>query len=106
MSTVSAVKVVTAREAVQEPLPARVQEALGQLVGVAKEGLRTSIDLLQAGKALLIFPEGERTWNGRILTWASRRRRILRALRPDHAQLARRRDRVGRQRHHGAPGAR
>ena len=39
MSTVSAVKVVTAREAVQEPLPARVQEALGQLVGVAKEGL-------------------------------------------------------------------
>jgi putative transposase len=39
MSTVSAVKVVTAREAVDEPLPARVQEALGQLVGAAKEGL-------------------------------------------------------------------
>ncbi|MFO0844019.1 MAG: lysophospholipid acyltransferase family protein [Gemmataceae bacterium] len=32
--------------------------------GVAKEGLRASIDLLQAGKALLIFPEGERAWDG------------------------------------------
>ncbi len=39
MSTVSAVKVVTAEDAAQEPLPARVQEALGQLVGAAKEGL-------------------------------------------------------------------
>jgi 1-acyl-sn-glycerol-3-phosphate acyltransferase len=34
--------------------------------GVAKEGLRTSIDLLQAGKALLIFPEGERTFTGKM----------------------------------------
>jgi len=33
------VKVVTARQAVEEPLPARVQEALGQLVGAAREGL-------------------------------------------------------------------
>ena len=39
MGTVSAVKVVTAREAVEEPLPRRVQEALGQLVGAAREGL-------------------------------------------------------------------
>jgi hypothetical protein len=39
MGTVSAVKVVTAEDAVEEPLPARVQEALGQLVGAAKEGL-------------------------------------------------------------------
>src|SRR5438270_10335610 len=39
MRTVPAVKVVTARQAVEEPLPARVQEALGQLVGAAKEGL-------------------------------------------------------------------
>src|SRR6266699_3239200 len=39
MRTVPAVKVVTASEAVEEPLPARVQEALGQLVGAAKEGL-------------------------------------------------------------------
>ena len=39
MSTVSAVKVVTAEDAVEEPLPPRVQEALGELVGAAKEGL-------------------------------------------------------------------
>ncbi|MFO0879207.1 MAG: lysophospholipid acyltransferase family protein [Gemmataceae bacterium] len=32
--------------------------------GVAKEGLKTSIELLQAGRALLIFPEGERAWDG------------------------------------------
>jgi putative transposase len=39
MKTVPAVKVVTAEDAVEEPLPARVQEAHGQLVGAAKEGL-------------------------------------------------------------------
>ena len=39
MSTVAAVKVVTAEEAVEEPLPARVQEVLGELVGAAREGL-------------------------------------------------------------------
>jgi len=39
VQTVSAVKVVTAREAVEESLPPRIQEALGQLVGAAKEGL-------------------------------------------------------------------
>src|SRR6266699_2221265 len=39
MRTVPAVKVVTASQAVEEPLPARVQEALGQLVGAAREGL-------------------------------------------------------------------
>ena len=39
MQTVSPVKVVTAQEAVEEPLPPRIQEALGQLVGAAKEGL-------------------------------------------------------------------
>jgi 1-acyl-sn-glycerol-3-phosphate acyltransferase len=32
--------------------------------GVAKEGLKTMIDLLQAGKPVLIFPEGERAWDG------------------------------------------
>jgi 1-acyl-sn-glycerol-3-phosphate acyltransferase len=35
--------------------------------GVAKEGIRASIDLLQAGKALLIFPEGERSPEGAML---------------------------------------
>src|SRR2546425_7097260 len=39
MRTVPAAKVVTAEDAVEEPLPPRVQEALGELVGVAKEGL-------------------------------------------------------------------
>ena len=34
--------------------------------GVAKEGLRTCIDLLQAGKPLLVFPEGRRTADGEM----------------------------------------
>jgi 1-acyl-sn-glycerol-3-phosphate acyltransferase len=34
--------------------------------GVAKEGLKTSIDLLEAGRALLVFPEGERTLTGKM----------------------------------------
>ena len=39
MQTVSPSQVVDAREAVEEPLPPRIQAALGQLVGAAKEGL-------------------------------------------------------------------
>jgi putative transposase len=39
MQTVSRSQVVTAEEAVEEALPPRIQEALGQLVGAAKEGL-------------------------------------------------------------------
>ena len=39
MQTVSRPQVVAAEEAVEVPLPPRVQEALGQLVGAAKEGL-------------------------------------------------------------------
>jgi putative transposase len=39
MQTVSRSQVITAQEAIEEPLPARIQEALGQLVGAAKEGL-------------------------------------------------------------------
>jgi 1-acyl-sn-glycerol-3-phosphate acyltransferase len=34
--------------------------------GVAKEGLKTSVDLLHSGKALLIFPEGERSLTGQM----------------------------------------
>lgn len=34
--------------------------------GVAKEGLRTVLDLLQANQAVLVFPEGERTLTGEI----------------------------------------
>ncbi len=32
--------------------------------GVAKEGLKTVLELLKAGEVVLIFPEGERTWDG------------------------------------------
>jgi transposase-like protein len=39
MQTVSRPGVVTPEQAVEEPLPPRIQEALGELVGAAKEGL-------------------------------------------------------------------
>ena len=39
MKKVSAPKVVTALEASESPLPAQIQEALGELVGAAREGL-------------------------------------------------------------------
>jgi 1-acyl-sn-glycerol-3-phosphate acyltransferase len=32
--------------------------------GVAKEGLKTAVEKLHAGHAVLIFPEGERSWKG------------------------------------------
>ena len=34
--------------------------------GVAKEGIKTCIDLLQAGKPMLVFPEGRRTADGKM----------------------------------------
>src|ERR1700733_11514970 len=39
MMTVSRSQVVTSAEVVEDSLPPRIQEALGQLVGAAKEGL-------------------------------------------------------------------
>jgi transposase-like protein len=39
MRKVSAPKVVTTLEAIETPLPAQIQEALGELVGAAREGL-------------------------------------------------------------------
>jgi transposase-like protein len=39
MQIVSRPEVVGAQEAVEQPLPPRIQEALGELVGAAKEGL-------------------------------------------------------------------
>jgi putative transposase len=39
MKKVSVSKVVTATEALESPLPAEIQEALGELVGAAREGL-------------------------------------------------------------------
>jgi 1-acyl-sn-glycerol-3-phosphate acyltransferase len=34
--------------------------------GFAREGLKAILEQLQAGRAVLIFPEGERTWDGDI----------------------------------------
>jgi 1-acyl-sn-glycerol-3-phosphate acyltransferase len=34
--------------------------------GVAKEGLKTCLELLKAGRALLVFPEGERSETGKM----------------------------------------
>src|SRR5215204_753394 len=39
MKKVPATKVVTSLEASESPLPPRIQEALGELVGAAREGL-------------------------------------------------------------------
>ena len=39
MKTVPAAKVVTTLAAAESPLPAQIQEALGELVGAAREGL-------------------------------------------------------------------
>ena len=39
MSKVSGPQVVTSAEAVERPLPPQIQEALGELVGAAREGL-------------------------------------------------------------------
>ncbi len=32
--------------------------------GVAKEGLKSILEQLERGKAVVVFPEGERTWDG------------------------------------------
>ncbi len=34
--------------------------------GVAKEGLKTILEVLHAGHAVVVFPEGERTWKGNM----------------------------------------
>ncbi len=39
MKKVSGPEVVTAAEALESPLPPQIQEALGELVGAAREGL-------------------------------------------------------------------
>jgi hypothetical protein len=39
MKKVPAAKVITTVEASESPLPAEIQEALGELVGAAREGL-------------------------------------------------------------------
>lgn len=37
--------------------------------GIAKEGIRTCIELLGANKAMLVFPEGERTLTGEMMSF-------------------------------------
>ena len=34
--------------------------------GIAKEGLKAILERLQMGQAVLVFPEGERTWQGEV----------------------------------------
>lgn len=34
--------------------------------GIAKEGLKSILEMLKAGHAVVVFPEGERTWNGKM----------------------------------------
>src|SRR4051795_177880 len=68
MSKVSAPKVVTALEATESPLPAKIQEALGELVGAAREGLLAlSVgvglgvvhELLELGLDEVVGPKGK-----------------------------------------------
>jgi len=68
MKKVSGVQVVTSAEALERPLPAEIQEALGELVGVAREGLLTlsvgvglSVvhELMEAEVAEVVGPKGK-----------------------------------------------
>jgi transposase-like protein len=68
MGTVSVPKVVTALEASESPLPAQIQEALGELVGAAGEGLlalsvgvglRVVHELMELEVAEVVGPKGK-----------------------------------------------
>jgi putative transposase len=68
MRKVAAAQVVTAAEAVEMPLPAQIQEALGELVGAAREGLMALsvgvglgvvYELMQAEVDEVVGPKGE-----------------------------------------------
>jgi transposase-like protein len=70
MSKVSGPQVVTAAEALESPLPAEIQEALGELVGAAREGLlalsvgvgvRVVHELMEAEVTEVVGPKGK--WN-------------------------------------------
>jgi 1-acyl-sn-glycerol-3-phosphate acyltransferase len=54
----------------RSPALSRLMRSLGtspvDQEGFAREGLRTVLDHFQAGRAVLIFPEGERCWDGKI----------------------------------------
>ncbi len=70
MSKVSGPQVVTTAEALESPLPAEIQEALGELVGAAREGLlalsvgvglRVVHELMEAEVDEVVGPKGK--WN-------------------------------------------
>jgi len=70
MSKVSGPQVVTAAEALESPLPAEIQEVLGELVGAAREGLlalsvgvglRVVHELMEAEVDEVVGPKGK--WN-------------------------------------------
>ena len=70
MSKVSGPQVVTAAEALERPLPAEIQEVLGELVGAAREGLlalsvgvglRVVHELMEAEVDEVVGPKGK--WN-------------------------------------------
>ena len=68
MKNVPATKVVSATEALESPLPAEIQEALGELVGAAREGLlalsvgvglRVVHELMEAEVDEVVGPKGK-----------------------------------------------
>jgi transposase-like protein len=68
MKNVSAPQVVTATEALESPLPAEIQDALGELVGAAREGLlalsvgvglRVVHELMEAEVTEIVGPKGK-----------------------------------------------
>jgi putative transposase len=70
MKKVSGPQVVTTAEALESPLPAEIQEALGELVGAAREGLlalsvgvglRVVHELMEAEVTEVVGPKGK--WN-------------------------------------------
>lgn len=70
MKNVSSAKVVTTLEAAESPLPLQIQEALGELVGAAREGLlalsvgvglRVVHELMEAEVDEVVGPKGK--WN-------------------------------------------
>ncbi len=81
MKKVPVPKVVTTLEASESPLPPQVQEALGELVGAAKEGLLAlSVgvglgvvhELMQLEVDEVVGPKGKRTATGRPSVTATR----------------------------------
>ena len=68
MKKVSGPQVVTIGEALESPLPAEIQEALGELVGAAREGLlalsvgvglRVVHELMEAEVTEIVGPKGK-----------------------------------------------